>query len=166
MSMTLNIAGAIGAVVGILVFITGAVCSTKLTHLSRRIKFRESAKAQGHIARGVCHKRRQSYSVSESPSGTETYRYVVTIKYKYTVDGMEYFKKVKYRHESFQENDHFDDPLNINIFYDGNDPKRAYAESELSEEAVKHTGFILTLILTAALGLGTFFGLAALFGQI
>lgn len=161
--MTLNMAGAVAAVVAVSVFIIGTVLSVKYTYLSRKVQFRERARAQGCATRGVCEKRRQSYSISESPSGTETYYHTVTIKYKYTVDGVDYYKKVKYRHDSFDKDDHFDDPMNINIFYDAGNPKKAYAESEVSDDAAKHSGMLLTLFLTAALGLGTFFGLIYLF---
>lgn len=161
--MTVNMAGAIAAVVAVLVFTAGMILTLKYTHLSRKVKFREKAMQQGCVAFGVCHKKRTKRRVSENSSGTEEYRYTIIIKYKYTVEGVDYFRKVKYHHDSYYRNDSFSDPMNVHILYDRNNPKKAYAESEVSDDQVRTEGTLLTVILTLLLGLGTFFGLVALF---
>lgn len=160
--MTEELVGGITMGVAAVVYIIAIICNVKLTHLSWRVKFREKAKARGCVTTGYFHKRRKSYRIEER-NGSDYYHYSVTIKYKYIVDGTEYYTKVKYQHQNESKNAHLDDPMKVTVYYDETNPKRAYAESRVSDEAARTEGIIWIWVVTIAIGAAVYSLLNALF---
>ena len=157
---------AIGIALGVAaaVYVISLICAPKLIHLSWRVKFREKAKANGCVTTGYFEKRRKSYTIEER-NGVEDYHYTVTIKYKYTVGGKDYYTKVKYTHEDQNKDPYLDDPMQVTVYYDKTNPKKGYAESKLSDSAARSEGVIWCLLATLAMGFATYFLLYALFVQ-
>lgn len=160
--MTQEQAIAIAMGVAAVVFIIAIIVNVKLTHLSWRIRFREKAKAHGCVTTGYFDKRRQRYSVEEI-NGNDYYHYTVTIRYKYTVDGAEYYTKVKYSHPNENKDAYLDDPMQVTVYYDKQNPKKAYAASKVSDSAARQDGVALIWAVTLAAGVAAYFLLHALF---
>ena len=157
---------AIGIAMGVaaVVFIIAIICNVKLTHLSWRVRFREKAKSRDCVTTGYYHKHRRTYRIEES-NGNDFFHYKVTVKYKFTVNGKEYYTKVKHRYENENKNPHFDFPRQVTVYYDEARPKRAYAESRLTDDAAREEGVILIWLVSLGMGVAAYFLLYALFGN-
>lgn len=160
--MTQETAAGIAMGVSAVTFIISIIFNVKLTHLSWRVRFREKAKAKGCVTTGYFAKRRRRYRVEEK-NGDDFYHYVVTIKYKFTVNGADYYTKVKYHHQDQDRDPHLDDPMQVTVYYDEANPKKAYAESKLTDDAARDEGVILIWVVTLAMGIAAYFLLNALF---
>lgn len=160
--MTQEQAIGIAMVVAAVAFILSLIFGTKLMQFSWRVRFREKAKAKGCVTTGYFEKRRRTYQIEER-NGVESYNYTVTIKYKYTVDGVEYYTKAKYYHENQNKDPYLDDPMQVTVYYDEMNPKKAYPESKLSDKEVRADAVIQTWVITLVTGIITYFLLSALF---
>ena len=169
---------AIGIALGIAaaVYIIGSVCYMKLKHLSWRVRFREEAKAKGCVTTGdcvKCHRRLNLLRRTWKNGNVEHHYFILTAKYKYTVDGVDYYTKVKYPYETtgyssttFKNlRDSFNVSRQVTIYYDEANPKKAYPEFKLSDQETGTTYMLLVLGLTLVIGIVTYLLLYVLFVQ-
>lgn len=172
--MTQEQAIGIALIVAAAVYVIGCVSYLKLKHLTWRVRFREKAEAKGCVTTGVCVKYRRRLNLlnrSWENGNVEHHYFILTVKYKYTVDGVDYHTKVKYPYEatgysqtSYKEmRESFAVPRQVPIYYDETNPKKAYSKSELSDEEVGTKYMLLVLGLTLVMGVATYLLLYALF---
>ena len=172
--MTQEQAIGIALCVAAAVYVIGCVSYMKLKHLSWQVQFREKAEAKGCVTTGDCvkfHRRLNLLKRTWENGNVEHHYFILTVKYKYTVDGVDYHTKVKYpyeatgySHTTFKElRDAFAVPRQVTIYYNEANPKKAYSESELSEQEVGTKYMLLVLGLTLVMGVATYLLLDALF---
>ena len=125
----------IPSLLGFILFIRGYTRLFLRTKSSKE-KFIEMAKSQGCYTEATYVSRRIRYA-NRYANATSNRNDRYTVKYEYKVNGKIYYKKVLFQSEGSISCGY---PLNIVVYFDKNNPRKAYCKEELDYGTHKSLG--------------------------
>lgn len=108
---------------------------------TKKQKLVDKAKAAGTVTVGHCVDSRLNFG-DRGNSDADLANDSVVVKYIYTVNGRDYYKTMQYRNNGSLRKDH---PINVYIYYDAGNPKKAVCQEEVTAMANVRSGCLTTI---------------------
>jgi hypothetical protein len=109
-------------------------------------KFIDKAKKSGHYVVGEYADSKLQLGVEDSNNARMRNK-VLHVRYKYQVNGIEYYKKLAFQSIGMVS---VDFPIRVTVYYDPKNPKKAVCPEEATKAQQRQSGCLVTIVVTVA----------------